>query len=62
MTSRESLDIYDQLPEKAVNARKDMAREFSIIKRISSSAVTLIPWDALRHFYERFTISEICEG
>ncbi len=37
MTSRESLDIYDQVPEKAVHARKDMAREFSIIKRIIDS-------------------------
>ena len=37
MTSRESLDIYDQVPEKAVHARKDMAREFSLIKRIINS-------------------------
>jgi hypothetical protein len=37
MTSRESLSVCDQVPEKAVHARKDMAREFSLIKRIIDS-------------------------
>ena len=37
MISRESSSSRDQVPEKAVHARRDMAREFSLIKRIIDS-------------------------
>ena len=37
MTSLKSLNIHDRVPEKAVHAHKDMAREFSLIKRIIDS-------------------------
>ena len=37
MTSLKSLNIHDRVPEKAVHAHKDMAREFFLIKRIIDS-------------------------